>query len=220
VNTNGRLVPGAGRFDLALIGIILVIATTAAADKAGVVRWFGLAIQAGVLLFVLRTAGVRRPVLTIAQVLTAVALVVGTVGVFTAGATGDRVSEVVSLLLVVAAPPAIVIRVSHQSTVDGVVIGGAVCLYLLAGLFFAVSYSLMDGLTGGQFFVQEATPSHVDFTYFSFVTLATVGYGDLTPAGDMGRITAITEALMGQLYLVTVVALAVSRAGSQRERLR
>ena len=47
--------------------------------------------------------------------------------------------------------------------------------------------------------------------YFSYVTLATLGYGDYTPAGDLGHTMAVVEALTGQLYLVTVVALLVSR---------
>jgi hypothetical protein len=47
--------------------------------------------------------------------------------------------------------------------------------------------------------------------YFSFVTLATLGYGDYTAAGELGRTLAIVEALVGQLYLVTVIAVLVSR---------
>ncbi len=47
--------------------------------------------------------------------------------------------------------------------------------------------------------------------YFSFVTLATLGYGDYTPAGSLGRTLAVVEALFGQLYLVTVIAVLVSR---------
>jgi hypothetical protein len=49
--------------------------------------------------------------------------------------------------------------------------------------------------------------------YFSFITLATVGYGDLVPALQLGRALAVLEGLTGQLYLVTVVALVVSRIG-------
>jgi len=49
-----------------------------------------------------------------------------------------------------------------------------------------------------------------DYVYFSFVTLATLGYGDLVPRTTLGRMLAVTEALVGQLYLVTVVALLVS----------
>ena len=55
--------------------------------------------------------------------------------------------------------------------------------------------------------------------YFSYVTLATLGYGDYTAAGNLGRALAVLEALMGQLYLVTVVAVVVTRLGRPgRER--
>jgi len=56
--------------------------------------------------------------------------------------------------------------------------------------------------------------------YFSFVTLATVGYGDYTAASDLGRMLAVSEALMGQLYLVSVVALLVANMGRTREPKR
>jgi hypothetical protein len=54
--------------------------------------------------------------------------------------------------------------------------------------------------------------------YFSFVTLTTVGYGDLTASNEVGRAVAILEALAGQLYLVTIVALFVSNLGRERQR--
>jgi hypothetical protein len=47
--------------------------------------------------------------------------------------------------------------------------------------------------------------------YFSYVTLATLGYGDYTAASNLGHMLAVAEALIGQIYLVTVVALLVSR---------
>ena len=59
-----------------------------------------------------------------------------------------------------------------------------------------------------------------DYLYFSFVTQTTVGYGDLTAAGGFGRALAVLEALIGQLYLVTVIALLVSNLGSARRRAR
>jgi hypothetical protein len=56
--------------------------------------------------------------------------------------------------------------------------------------------------------------------YFSYVTLATLGYGDYTAEGSVGRGFAISEALLGQLYLVTVVALLVGRFGQRKERMQ
>ncbi len=56
--------------------------------------------------------------------------------------------------------------------------------------------------------------------YFSFVTLTTVGYGDYTAKTNVGHTLSITEALLGQLYLVTVVALLVSKIGVDPEPSR
>ncbi|MFM7551963.1 MAG: potassium channel family protein, partial [Actinomycetota bacterium] len=58
-------------------------------------------------------------------------------------------------------------------------------------------------------------PAYV-FLYFSYITLATVGYGDFTAADAVGRLLAMLEGLVGQLYLVTVLALIVSNLGRQR----
>jgi voltage-gated potassium channel Kch len=58
----------------------------------------------------------------------------------------------------------------------------------------------------GAFFTAHEAGTRSDYTYFSFVTMATVGYGDLTAAGGIGRALAVTEGLLGQIYLVTSVA--------------
>ena len=68
----------------------------------------------------------------------------------------------------------------------------------------------------GPFYAQTASERSVDHLYFSFVTLTTVGYGDLTPIADLGRMIAVSEALIGQLFLVTVVALVVGNIGRTR----
>ena len=54
------------------------------------------------------------------------------------------------------------------------------------------------------------------FLYFSYVTMLTLGYGDYTPANQVGKTFAVMEALFGQLYLVTVVAVLVSSFGRRR----
>src|SRR5262249_58580232 len=87
-----------------------------------------------------------------------------------------------------------------------------------AGLFFALAYGTSAVLDHGRFFAQQHGGSGVDFVYFSFVTLTTTGYGDLTAGTDAGRMTAILEALFGQLYLVSIVALLVANMGRARTR--
>ena len=90
---------------------------------------------------------------------------------------------------------------------------GALCVYVLLGLMFAFFYGTVAVLGDGDFFAQGTDGDRSVRVYFSFVTLATVGYGDYTAAHDVGRTLAIVEGLSGQLYLVTVIALLVSRIG-------
>ena len=71
-------------------------------------------------------------------------------------------------------------------------------------------------LGSDPFFVQGTDGSTGLRFYFSIVTLATLGYGDYTPAGTGGHLLAVTEALTGQLYLVIVIALVVSNFGRKR----
>jgi len=75
-------------------------------------------------------------------------------------------------------------------------------------------------LQGQSFFVQVQTPQTGDFVYFSYITITTTGYGDLTAASNFGRMLAASEALIGQLYLVSVVALLVGNVGRTVEPRR
>ena len=90
---------------------------------------------------------------------------------------------------------------------------GVLCVYLLIGTAFAFAYSTIAAFDDGSFFAQISGRDQSDFLYFSFTTMTTTGFGDLTAAHDLGRSLAITEALFGQIYLVTVVALIVGNLG-------
>jgi hypothetical protein len=123
-------------------------------------------------------------------------------------------------LLVGFAPPAIVVGVVRSMRAHGAVtlaaLFGALCLYLLLGMFFAFVYGAIDEIGGEPFFAGgiEATPARA--IYFSLSTLTTVGYGDLTAAGDLGHTLSVTEALVGQIYLVTVVSVVVANLVPRR----
>jgi len=100
-----------------------------------------------------------------------------------------------------------------QNEVNSRSVAGAICVYMLFGLFFMFLYGALAVLGHGPFFTQGTDGTRPLRLYFSYVTLATLGYGDYTPAANLGHALAVLEALIGQLYLVTVVAVVVTRLG-------
>jgi ion channel len=106
-----------------------------------------------------------------------------------------------------------------QNEVNSRSVAGAICVYMLFGLLFMFLYGVLAALGHGPFFAQGTDGTRPLRFYFSFVTLATLGYGDYTPAGNLGHALAVLEALIGQLYLVTVVAVVVTRLGRPRRRM-
>lgn len=102
-------------------------------------------------------------------------------------------------------------EVFQARRVDGETIAAALCVYLLMGIFWSVAYSLVERVQPGSFLLPEG--SLRDFggesglaTYFSFVTLASLGYGDVTPVSDVAQTMSVTEAMLGQVFLVVLVA--------------
>jgi Ion channel len=99
-------------------------------------------------------------------------------------------------------------------TVDSEHIYAALSAYLLAGIFLGHFYWILETISPGSILVGGSTAS-ANFPissaiYFSFVTLATLGYGDIVPSSDIARALAIVEAVAGQLYLAVMVARLVS----------
>jgi hypothetical protein len=88
---------------------------------------------------------------------------------------------------------------------------GAVCAYLLLGYAWTFAYSLIEEAQPGSFVSTTSPMPHdlvgrvMQLRYFSFVTLATVGYGDIIPHSPAARTTALLEAILGQFYLVALV---------------
>jgi len=90
---------------------------------------------------------------------------------------------------------------------------GAASFYVLIGILFSRIFFAMDVLAGPFFAPIDRAVLPSDFVYYSFVTLNTIGYGDLTAASEIGRLLSVVEATMGQLYLVIVIALSVGHLG-------
>jgi hypothetical protein len=101
-------------------------------------------------------------------------------------------------------------------------IQGAVAVYLLLGIGWAAVYEVIDGLWPGAFRFAEAPRNGSELAthlaYYSFVTLTTMGYGDITPLHPAARSAAILEALTGQLFPAILIARLVAMELSARER--
>ena len=119
------------------------------------------------------------------------------------------------LLLTVAAVT-ILRRVVLAADVDFRTILGAISVYLILGLLFSFAYAAIDRLQSGAFFGKSLQTG--DYVFFSFTTLTTTGYGNLVPAGQPGRMLSGLDMLIGQIFLVTLIAGLVSlwRPGARR----
>jgi hypothetical protein len=95
-------------------------------------------------------------------------------------------------------------HVLKDDAVTGEKISAAICVYLLIGLIWACFFSLAHVLQPGSFQLENLELS--DFVYYSFITLSTLGYGDITPLSPSARALAYVEAITGQLYLAILVA--------------
>ena len=93
--------------------------------------------------------------------------------------------------------------------VDAEHLYAALSAYLLAGIFFGVFYWVLEQIRPGSL-ANSGEFSRMSGIYFSFVTLATLGYGDIVPRTDVARGLAIVEGVGGQLFLAVMVARLVS----------
>jgi hypothetical protein len=126
----------------------------------------------------------------------------------------DGASTVIANGLVVSVgPPAIAVGLVRLLRRRGVVtiqaVLGVLCIYLLLGMLFAYVYGAIDRLGGAPFFASGIEATLPRLLYFSFTTLTTTGYGDFTARSNLGHTLAVSEGLLGQVYLVTVVSVIV-----------
>lgn len=198
-------------YGLALItllsSILLLIASGSPLVSPIALVGAGLVFLALVITF--RVSGVSRRGFGVGLV-TLFALAFG--AIFSAQFAGDAGRVVVVsawILFTLGAIFAIASRLRTYTAVTLQLVLGLLCAYLLLGLLFGLGYSLIDVVMGGA--LDPPGQGISGSLYFSFITLATVGYGDLTPAHSVVRAMAVAESIIGQLYLVSVVSLAVSR---------
>ena len=133
--------------------------------------------------------------------------------------TGTQLSRsilaVSSIIFLAAAIHRVSMRVLGSKIVTGNTIRGAIIIYLMIGALFSSIYILIEIISPGSFLITNIAGMPVEVTlreisrifgYFSFVTLTTLGYGDIVPIRDLSRTITWLEAFIGQVYLAVIIA--------------
>jgi hypothetical protein len=202
------------RFGL-LLGLLVAAFVAQAFEASTLGRVVAAALTMGVVLVGVLVTGAR---LFHRWVVVLVAL--GAFGVVLGAAADQRtvsfgIGSVFSGLVLASVLVAVLDRVLRHRRVTIETLMGAVCAYFLIGLIFSSAYGVLDGF-GSQPLFGSQQPRSV-YSYFSFVTLTTVGFGDYTAKTDLGRRIVVIEAVFGQVFLATTLARLVSLFSGPRE---
>jgi len=216
--TLGRYLRPDGYGTLLLLIVASILLVAVASDVNDLTRVLWLALTGGSLLVALRASGARPRILAAGALLVGAVLLISPVmHVFGGKAPAAVFDNAAAALLLVGAAVAIGRRLARHPVIAISTVLGAVCLYLLVGMFFGALFALLGDLEGGHFFAATGTTT-IDYLYFSFSTMTTVGDGTLTPQGNLERMLAVSEAVAGQLYLVTVIAFLAANFGHTARR--
>lgn len=210
-------------YGLVLVLLVAYSFVTAIAGDSQYGRALVLVLLSATTWAALRASAAKRHISRLTLLLI---LLVPISGVVFGATADDRIEQLftaaLNAVLIIVAPIAIIRRLLRHPMVNAETFFGAVCVYLMIAMFFASAYSLSALIEGESFFAQDPpVVTSTDYLYFSLTTITTTGYGDLSARGQVGRLLAMTEAVLGQLYLITVVAMVVQNMGqSRRARLR
>ncbi|MGH7919695.1 MAG: ion channel [Candidatus Dormibacteraceae bacterium] len=197
---------------LALLGSVVLFGVVRDIPFGGLVRGTVFALS---LVFAVRAAGVhwRRAGMWLAAA--AIAVIVPLfVDAIVAGHTVPFVADLVGIFISLLTGGLVALRLVRHSRISLATILGALCVYLVLGMLFSSTFAILTLLDPAFFTAPHVRP--VEYLYFSFGQLTTAGSPPLTPGTDLARMLAILEALVGQMYLVTVVALLVGNLGRTR----
>ncbi len=204
-------------YGLLLLLILISTLCLAGLSDTGLQRVLAVALLGVTLLFALRTSRAPKLAFRFALVAVPILIVAAILASFADDETARSVLDAMTLLLLLAVLVSILLRMGTHLTVSWATVLAGICIYLLVGLAFGAIFGLMAGLDDGVLFAGGEPATAVNTTYFSFTTLSTVGYGDLTMAESFPKMLAVTEAVMGQIYLVVAVGLLIGNLGRARQ---
>jgi Ion channel len=211
-------------FGIVLVLILTVLIFQIAAPEGDGSRFVTVVLHGAALMAALWASHTHRHIVRLAGLAVTVAIVGSGAALAGSGEFEAAPAAIVNLLFVALTPAAVtsglIRELRAERVVDVRTMLGVLCIYLLVGSFFAFLFGLLDAVQDPSFFRQQVDAAPSDFLYYSFTTITTLGYGDLTTASELGRSLTIAEALIGQIYLVTVVALIVANLGRGRRGQR
>jgi hypothetical protein len=205
--------------------LLLVITTYVLASLLSNLGWAAVVLMtatSATSVVALSSSHARHVVVRSAIALSLVAIALSIVAAATDERTWLNVGSLIEIVLLTVAMGAVLRRVVTSKEVGFRTILGAISVYAVLGILFTSIYSTTARLQSGQFFSEVAHPQGGDFLFFSYTTLTTTGYGNLVPAGQPGRMVSGLEMMIGQIFLVTLVAGLVSlwRPGEALRRRR
>ncbi len=211
------------RYGIVLLLILTTIAFQLAVPEGDAGRLIVVVLQALTLISAVIASGMPRWVEGLAAGV-ALVLIAGSAATLLGSERAElEAVHLISLLFATLAPVVIAIGVVRHLRAERAItmhtMFGVLCLYLLLGLFFAVSLQALQEVSNDSM-LRPAADNADDFIYFSFMTITTTGFGDLVAATQVARSLTVTEMLIGQIYLVTVVGLIVGnlRPGARAKR--
>lgn len=212
---------GAERYGLALILILASMVFIMATPDGKWANVFSLNLQAFALFASTRAAQPRMALRVTVGVIIGLAIFAAwTQAAFTDSVNDDFVRLSTFSLVVIATPVigwGLVRQVKERGRITTHTMMGVLCIYLLMCLAFAAAFGAIAALSGDPFFQQGTGDGTTNnYLYYSITTITTVGMGDFSPATNLGRSLTAAEALIGQIYVITVVAVIVGNLGRSR----
>jgi len=196
-------------FGLVLLLVVLTYVLASLTRFSGVAAVALTAIGCATAIVALGSSGVRPPLVRLAAGFAVLATVLAAIGALTADDGFYAAAGLIQMLLLIVATFAVLRSVLSEPTVNFRTILGAISVYMIFGLLFTSLYMATDRLQAAPFFEQGGAGTG-DFVFFSFTTLTTTGYGNLVPSEQPGMMFAGLEMLLGQIFLVTLIAGLVS----------
>ena len=206
----GRSFVSADSYGLVLLLVVVtyVVSVSVTETRAASIV---LTVQLATVWLTLRTSHARRGVRVVADTVLGLAAVAA-VASFFVHQPGNELGGVFTIccLLYLIAPFSIVRHLILRSQIDTETLLGAIAAYLLIGMFFAFAYKAAGEFGSVPFFGAAGNGTLTQDLFFSFVTMTTVGYGNLVPAANPGQTFAVLEAVTGQLFLVVAIGKIIS----------